>query len=105
MEQKSITLEEKIWAAVSYLWILSLMALVARKKNEYVRFHANQGVLLFTLSLFVWFPFFGWILGIVIFILGIVGFINALSGKRWLIPVIGPLAPKFGAWILKTLKI
>lgn len=33
--------EQKIWAVASYLWILSVVVLAARTKNQYIRFHAN----------------------------------------------------------------
>ena len=49
-ETKNITSDDKVWGAISYVWILSLVALASRKNNEYVRFHANQGFLLFLCS-------------------------------------------------------
>ena len=106
-EQNQVTKQEaKIWAAVSYLWILSLVVLAARKNNEYVRFHANQGVLLFVLSvIFMLIPGLGWLLNIVIGIIAIVGIIKAWKGEKWSLPVVGGMAKSFGDWIIKTLKI
>jgi len=40
-EHKTISQDDKLWAALSYLWIVSLIVLSARKGNEYVRYHAN----------------------------------------------------------------
>lgn len=105
MPKQGTSGEEKIWAAASYLWILSIIVLIARKKNDYVRFHANQGALLFVLSLFVWFPIVGWVLGIIVAIFAILGIIKALNGEKWSLPVLGRHAEKFGAWIVKTLKV
>jgi len=102
---KTSSQEERIWAAVSYLWILSIIVLISRKKNDYVRFHANQGVFLFALSLVVWFPMLGWFLGILVAILSILGIIKAFTGERWALPVLGGMAEKFGAWVIKTLKV
>lgn len=98
--------EKKVWAAVGYLWILSLVALAARKDNEYVKFHASQGALLFVISIvFMFIPVLGWLLNILVAIAGIIGIIKALQGEKWEIPVIGAWAKSFGAWIIKTLKL
>lgn len=77
-EQNQVTKQEaKIWAAASYLWILSLVVLAARKNNEYVRFHANQGVLLFVASvIFMLIPGLGWLLNIVVAIAAITGLLK-----------------------------
>lgn len=98
--------EKKIWAAVGYLWILSLVALAARKDNDYVRFHASQGALLFIASVvFMFIPVLGWLLNIVIAVVGIVGIIKALQGEKWELPVVGNMAKSLGNWIIKTLKL
>jgi len=98
--------EKKVWAAVGYLWILSLVALAARKDNEYVKFHASQGTLLFVISLpCIFIPVFGWLVNVLIGIASIVGIIKALQGEKWEMPVIGPWAKGFGKWVIKTLKL
>ena len=98
--------EEKIWGAVSYLWILSLVALASRKNNPYVRFHASQGALLFALSIiFMLIPGIGWLLNILIGIAAIVGIIKALQGEKWELPLVGGWAQTLGSWIIKTLKL
>jgi uncharacterized membrane protein len=105
-EVKSINTEEKIWAAVSYLWVLSLVVLAARKKNDFIRFHANQGALMFILSLIFFFiPVLGWLANLLLAIAGIIGIIRALQGEQWEVPVIGGFAKNFGDWIVKTLKL
>ena len=102
---KKITQEEKIWAAISYLWILSLVALAARKNNDYVRFHANQGFLLFILSLFWWFPVLGWLLSIVVLVLVIIGILKSFQGEEWSLPFVASAAKKAGDWFVKTIKL
>ncbi len=98
--------EKKVWAAVGYLWILSLVALAARKDNEFVRFHASQGVLLFVLSVIFWFiPVLGWMLNVIVGIAAVVGIVKALQGEKWELPVIGAWAKQVGDWIIKTLKL
>jgi len=97
--------DEKIWGAISYFWILSLVALAARKKSEYVRFHANQGFLLFVASLFWWIPIIGWILSIVSVIAAIVGIVKSLQGEKWELPGVAGVAAKAGEWFVKTVKL
>ena len=105
-EVKKNNSEEKIWGAVGYLWILSLVALAARKDNEYVRFHASQGALLALLSVvFMFIPVLGWLANILVAVLAIVGIIKSLQGERWELPIVGSLAQNFGNWIIKTIKL
>ena len=104
-QTKKITQEEKIWSALSYVWVLSLVALAARKNNEYIRFHANQGFMLFILSLFIWFPVLGWLLGIIVMVLSIIGILKALKGEEWPLPVLSSSAIKSGEWLIKIIKL
>ena len=41
-------------AALSYLWVFSLVIFLARRDSPFVRMHAKQGVTLFVLSLLLW---------------------------------------------------
>lgn len=87
--------DSNLMAALSYLWILSIVMLLVKKDDDYVKFHARQGLILFIASVIFWFiPVLGWILNILVVILVIVGFIKALSGERWKMPLIGDLAEK-----------
>lgn len=104
-QTKKITQEEKIWGALSYVWILSIVALAARKNNDYVRFHASQGFLLFILSLFFWFPILGWILAIIVTIMAIIGILKSLQGEEWQLPVLAKPAKQIGDWFIKTIKL
>jgi uncharacterized membrane protein len=78
--------------------IIFFLPLLACPDSKYGRFYANQGLLLFILSLagsliLSLIPFIGWILlpifYILITILGILGLVNGLSGKAKELPVIG----------------
>lgn len=102
----TVTSEQKVWGAVSYLWILSLVALAARQNNEYIRFHANQGVFLFLVSVVAMIlgPI-GMIVNIVILIAAIMGIVKSLQGMKWELPGVGGLAKGLGDWIVKTLKL
>ncbi|OGY46710.1 MAG: hypothetical protein A2744_01450 [Candidatus Buchananbacteria bacterium RIFCSPHIGHO2_01_FULL_44_11] len=98
--------EEKMWAAVGYLWILSLVVLASRKKNDYIRFHANQGVFLFVASIvFMLTGPFIIILNLIVGVAAVVGIIKAIQGEKWELPAVGGLAQKLGDWIIKTLKL
>lgn len=105
-EAKKNNSEERIWGAVGYLWVLSLVALAARKNNEYVKFHASQGALLALLSIvFMFIPVLGWLANILIAIAAIVGIIKSLQGEKWELPIVGTMAQSFGTWIIKTAKL
>ncbi len=86
--------ENKLWALLSYFGVLVLVPLLAKKDSEFTQFHAKQGLILFIGEFFVWIPIFGWILGIIIFVLWIMGIINVLSGSMKPLPIIGELAAK-----------
>ena len=87
----------KLMAAISYIWILFLVPLFAAKDDAFARFHANQGLLLFLVSIvfgiIAIIPFVGAIIsaigGIVTFIFMILGIINALKGEMKPLPFIG----------------
>ncbi len=95
--------DEKIIAALSYLWILVLIPLLAKKDSEYCQFHAKQGLVLFVASFAIMvlgmIPFLGWFIvlplgWLAITIFSVLGIINALQGKKWEIPYIGKYAKK-----------
>lgn len=100
------TAEQKFWAAAGYLWIISLVVLAARKNEEFIRFHANQGLLLFVLSvIFVFIPIVGWFLNVIVAIAAITGIVKALNGEKWPLPLLAEPAVKLSDWLIKTLKI
>ncbi len=93
--------EGKIFAVLSYLIILSLIAVAFGRRNEYAAFHIKQGLLLFIAEVaaitFGAIPQVGiYILGAVwlaLIILSLVGAVNAASGKTWPLPYpLGKLA-------------
>ncbi len=97
-----IGLLARIAAAISYLGVFCLAPIIFKTKNEYVRFHARQGLVIFIceiISVLIWIiPFIGWLIGfvgwVICFILSILGFIKSLSGKKWEIPIIKGFASK-----------
>ncbi len=87
--------ENKVLAAISYLWIVSLIILLVKKESPFAKFHAKQGLILWIISIILWFiPYVGWILNLVILVFIIIGFVQAIGGKWWKVPGVGQLAAK-----------
>ena len=105
-ETKNLSSEDKVWGLISYLWILSLVALASRKNNEFVRFHANQGVFLFLCSLVVILTGpLAVVFNLIIGITAIIGMVKAMQGEKWPLPLVSDWPEKFGGWVVKTLKL
>ena len=97
-EQKDIE-ENKLVAVLSYIGILFLIPMFAKKESKFSQFHAKQGLVLFLLEVLalVLMPLFGLgiLLNLAAFILSVIGVINVLGGKMVKIPLIGDWADKF----------
>ena len=91
----------KLLAAISYIGILFLVPLLAAKDDAFARYHANQGLVLFIANIaaaiagFIlgFIPVIGgiisFIISIALFVLMILGIINALKGEMKPLPLIG----------------
>ena len=95
--------ENRLIAALGWLWVLSVVILLVKKDSPFAQFHARQGFTLFIVSIFLWLVFgiFGtlawvlqWLLELLVFVIIVVGFVQALRGRWWVLPILGPLAPK-----------
>ena len=92
----------KIFAVLSYLWILCFIPLLLKKNNKFAVFHAKQGLVLFIAEIALWIigivPVLGWFISIVgsllCGILALVGIVQALMGKYWKMPILGDYAEK-----------
>lgn len=98
----------QVYALLSYLGILVLVPLLAKKDDQFVKFHVKQGLVLF-IGEIIWF----FMQGILFFILrllmvfinplvwlgfvilSILGIINVLQNKEKELPVVGIVAKKF----------
>ena len=87
--------ESNLYGALSYLWVVSIIMLVMKKDDEFVKFHAKQGIVLFIATWFFWIPILGQILWIIAVLLSLLGFIKALTGEKYKMPVVGDIAEKF----------
>ena len=91
----------KVMAILAYFGILFLVPLLAAKDSPFARFHANQGLLLFIGYIVVYVIYFvllmispmvGMIASILflgLFVLAILGIINAAKGEMKELPLIG----------------
>lgn len=98
--QPNVSSEEKIWALVSYIPLVALMALVLKPSSEFIKLHGRQGLLIFLIfffSIFVYLvPYIGALIGVIIH-LGMIGIAvfsmyQAFIGNWWKIPVLGDIA-------------
>jgi fumarate reductase subunit D len=90
--------ENKLIAAIGYVWILCLVPLLLKRDSKYAQFHGKQGLVLFIVEiigwLVYWIPLVGWFFAMLILVFAIIGFIKALSGEYWEMPIIGGFAKK-----------
>ncbi|MCH7492423.1 hypothetical protein IID19_02390 [Patescibacteria group bacterium] len=86
--------DSNLMAALSYVWVLSIVMLIIKKDDEFVKFHAKQGLILFIASFIGVIPVIGWIIWLGVVVLDIVGFIKALSGEKYKVPIVGDMAEK-----------
>jgi uncharacterized membrane protein len=87
--------EGKTIAIISYItWVGWIIALIMNmdKKNDFAKFHLRQALIIWLGSLLAWIPFIGWIWGLVLFVLWIIGLVAAVNGERKEVPLLGPLA-------------
>lgn len=95
--------QNRLVAALSWLWVLSAIILLVKKDSPFVQFHARQGFVVFLASIILWILFgilgpFAWalqqLLQLAVFVVIVMGFVQALRGRWWTLPVLGTLAPK-----------
>lgn len=92
--------DSRLYAALSYLFVLVLVPLFLKRDDPFVVFHAKQGLviaigyILATIAV-MWVPVLGNILGLLLMVGSVVGVIKASQGKRWRAPVIANIADTF----------
>jgi uncharacterized membrane protein len=92
-------LSPKIQACMSYLGILALVPLVLNSDDDYARFHARQGVIIWMWEVLAIYALvipggrmFFTISSFLCFTLSVIGLISVLLGRAWKFPVIGDWA-------------
>jgi len=86
--------DNKVVAALSYIWLLFLIPMLLKKDSKFCQFHAKQGLILFLFSLIAWFPIIGWLVGLAIIIISVMGIVKTLAGESWEVPFIYDLSKK-----------
>ncbi|MDP2812464.1 MAG: hypothetical protein Q8O32_02105 [bacterium] len=90
--------ENKLLAALGYIWVLCFIPLLLKRKSKFSQFHAKQGLVLFIIEIIgtVVFPIpvIGWALFILVILLAILGAKSALDGEYWEMPFFGKLVKK-----------
>lgn len=87
--------ENKVMAALSYVGILVLVPLLAKKDSKFAQAHAKQGVITCIAAILIgWIPMIGWLLAVVILVIDLIALISALQGKFWKIPLAYDLSKK-----------
>jgi len=97
--------ESKLFAFLCYfLGIIGvLIVLLAKKDDQFAVYHAKQGLVVFICGAIVGMvgvvPILGWIIaplvGMVLFVIAVLGMVNALTGQAKPLPIIGQYADKF----------
>ena len=100
--------QNKVMAILAYLGILVIIPILAAKESKFARFHSNQGLVLLIASILFYIVYsilssiifaISWklgflvsiigLIGIVFFVLMIIGIVNAAGGKAKELPLIG----------------
>ena len=96
--------QNKVMGILAYISWLVLIPIFAAKESKFARFHANQGIVLaiaeliaaVVLSILSDIPLIGWIfsivsslLGLVCFVMAVIGILNAANGKAKELPIVG----------------
>lgn len=96
-EQKDID-DNKLVAAISYLWVLCLIPLLFKKSSPFASAHAKQGLILFVIelvgSLFFWIPIIGWLFWLLLVVVSLLAFFKTLQGEYWAIPIVSDIVKK-----------
>jgi len=91
----------RIIAAISYIPLLFLIPLLARKDDHFAQFHGKQGLVLFIAWFILWVVGLIPIVGLVVFIgylalmvVAVIALVRTLMGQSWEIPIVGAYAKK-----------
>ena len=91
-------------AIIAYIIFFIPLLTGDAKKDDFVNYHTKQGLVLFILSIIVWIigamlPWSLWpihtLLNLGVLVLFIIGIINAASGKKQPLPLVGQFADNF----------
>lgn len=103
MQENNYTSEQFGYGVLSYLSILCLIPIFTKKEDDFIKFHAKQGLMLFIIEaaagIVSVIPIFGGLvvtLGVLVCgLLSLAGIVQVLMGNKWSMPVISEWAEKF----------
>lgn len=89
--------DDRMMAALSYLGVLVFIPIVTAKQNQFVNWHARQGLVVFVTTLAalifsLWMARTGTIIFLIVAIFNIIALAKALQGRRWPIPLLGKIS-------------
>ncbi len=101
-DQKDID-DNKLIAALSYIGLLCLVPLLAKKDSKFAQEHGKQGLVLVIAWVVLWvvgvIPVLGWLVAffgsILLLIINLIALIKVLMGSFWEIPLIGKYRHQF----------
>lgn len=89
--------EGKTMGGIAYFGLIGfLVAYLTGKENRYVAYHCQQSLMLVICMIVVPIPVIGWIIGIGVFVLFVMGLLAGFGGQVKPLPVIGNFAFKLG---------
>lgn len=94
----------RVVAVLSYLWIFFVVPLVLRPNDEFVQFHAKQGIVVALAWFVLWvigiIPLLGWLIffigGMLLLVVNVLAIVKAWQGERWQIPYLYQYVAKLG---------
>lgn len=93
----------KILSIIAYIGPLVIISYLMSKESEFAKFHTKQGLILFAGEVALWvvgsmiwmlFPVIQ-IINLGLFVLSIIGIVNAAQGKEKQLPLVGHFANSF----------
>ena len=86
-------------AAVAYIftWLSGIIVyLLAKKSDKHTRFNAAQAIMIgVAIWILAWIPFFGWVVAMLLYFMGLYAAFKAYHGDKLEIPLLESLAKKF----------
>ena len=97
------TQKNTLMAVLAYLGILVVIPFLMTKDDPFVKFHIKQGLVLLVLEAALWvlgsmswsFMIFIPLVNLAIFVLAIIGIVNAVQGKEKELPLVGQFSKYF----------
>jgi uncharacterized membrane protein len=101
-KKEKISFFSRLWVISAYVWVFAFVPYFLQRRNEFVKFHTKQGIVLFVTELILIFlsciPIIGQLISLVgsIFCayLSIRAMVLGSRGQKWVLPLIGKYAER-----------